>query len=185
MRICSKAQLDATVRTAWHTTKPTELIRWAQVLTAGYTPWVVLLVMNYAFAGIATSAVLKYLDNMTKTFAANAAMFVVAIVAIVFYDEKPTAQLFVGMILAAIAVETYQLHGAPSLLRKYVPRRRVPGCRVVGERSAGERRTSPKCAPSRSAQRPHPSNAHALLLRQLSYPRRAWCRCLHRCTPLE
>ena len=91
-----------------------------QALTAGYTPWVVLLVMNYAFAGIATSAVLKYLDNMTKTFAANAAMFVVAIVAILFYDEKPTIQLFVGMFMAAIAVETYQLHGAPSLMRKYV-----------------------------------------------------------------
>lgn len=81
-----------------------------RVLTAGYTPTVVLLVINYAFAGIATSAVLKYLDNMTKTFAANAAMFVVALIAILYYDEKPTVQLFVGMIMAAIAVDLYQLN---------------------------------------------------------------------------
>ena len=53
----------------------------------------------------------KYLQTMIA---------VVAIVAILFYDEKPTIQLFVGMFMAAIAVETYQLHGAPSLMRKYV-----------------------------------------------------------------
>lgn len=103
------------------------------MVTAGYTPWVVLLVMNYAFAGIATSAVLKYLDNMTKTFAANAAMFVVAIVAIVFYDEQPTVQLFVGMIMAAIAVETYQLHAASSLIRKCVHTFPHPLCALSGE----------------------------------------------------
>ena len=68
---------------------------------------VVCLVLNYAFVGIATSAVVKYLDNMTKTFAANAAMFLVAVISIVFYHEQPTVQLFVGMAVAAIAVETY------------------------------------------------------------------------------
>ena len=79
----------------------------SQVLTEGYSSVVVLLVLNYAFVGIATSAVVKYLDNMTKTFAANAAMFLVAVISIVFYNEQPTMQLFVGMFVAAIAVETY------------------------------------------------------------------------------
>uniref|UniRef100_A0A7S0RXU2 CMP-sialic acid transporter n=1 Tax=Pyramimonas obovata TaxID=1411642 RepID=A0A7S0RXU2_9CHLO len=78
-----------------------------RLLTEGYDTAVVLLVMNYAFVGIATSAVVKYLDNMTKTFAANAAMFVVAIISIVFYNEQPTLQLFVGMFVAAVSVETY------------------------------------------------------------------------------
>ena len=54
----------------WDTLSPSHL-------TAGYDVGVVVLVLNYAFVGIATSAVVKYLDNMTKTFAANAAMFVV------------------------------------------------------------------------------------------------------------
>jgi len=76
-------------------------------LTYGYDMTVITLVLNYAFVGIATSVVVKYLDNMTKTFAANAAMFVVAIISIVFYNEKPTLQLFVGMFIAAISVETY------------------------------------------------------------------------------
>jgi hypothetical protein len=46
----------------------------------------------------------------SQTFAANAAMFVVALIAILYYDEKPTVQLFVGMIMAAIAVDLYQLN---------------------------------------------------------------------------
>mmetsp|Transcript_20693 Transcript_20693/g.39327 ORF Transcript_20693/g.39327 Transcript_20693/m.39327 type:complete len:334 (-) Transcript_20693:458-1459(-) len=83
-----------------------------QVLTEGYTTVVVFLVLNYAFVGIATSAVVKYLDNMTKTFAANAAMFLVALISIVFYNEQPTMQLFVGMFVAAVAVETYNRQNA-------------------------------------------------------------------------
>jgi drug/metabolite transporter (DMT)-like permease len=98
--ICLGSNQTLTPRAVWNAVQP-------QVLTEGYTMVVVCLVLNYAFVGIATSAVVKYLDNMTKTFAANAAMFLVAVISIVFYNEQPTVQLFVGMFVAAIAVETY------------------------------------------------------------------------------
>eukprot|EP00238_Polyblepharides_amylifera_P014601 CAMPEP_0196600278 /NCGR_PEP_ID=MMETSP1081-20130531/95304_1 /TAXON_ID=36882 /ORGANISM="Pyramimonas amylifera, Strain CCMP720" /LENGTH=227 /DNA_ID=CAMNT_0041926107 /DNA_START=488 /DNA_END=1171 /DNA_ORIENTATION=+ len=82
-----------------------------ELLTKGWSWSVLALTLNYAFAGIATSAVLKYLDNMTKTFSSNVSMFVVAIISIIFYHEQPTPHLFIGMFVAAIAIETYNSQG--------------------------------------------------------------------------
>ncbi|KAK3284986.1 hypothetical protein CYMTET_7390 [Cymbomonas tetramitiformis] len=81
-----------------------------QAVTAGYNSTVMILVLNYALVGMATSAVVKYLDNMTKTFAANAAMFAVAIISVLFYNEPATIHLFIGMAVAAVSVETYNRH---------------------------------------------------------------------------
>ena len=38
-----------------------------------------MVVLNYALVGLVTSAVVKFVDNIAKTFAAAAAMFLVAI----------------------------------------------------------------------------------------------------------
>ena len=68
-----------------------------------------LVVCNYAFVGLATSAVIKYADNIVKTFASASAMFVVALFSIWMGVQIVTPQLFIGILIAAIAMEQYSI----------------------------------------------------------------------------
>jgi len=73
----------------------------------GYSSITFCIVVNYALVGLATSFVLKYLDNIAKTFAAAASMFLVAIFSYIFFAETLTASLFIGMLIVVISCEVY------------------------------------------------------------------------------
>jgi drug/metabolite transporter (DMT)-like permease len=79
-------------------------------LFRGHTLVSLLLVANSAFGGIATSAVMKYLDVIAKTFATTVSLFIVAFVSIAYLGETVRPELFLGAIVAAIAIEGYY-HG--------------------------------------------------------------------------
>lgn len=79
-------------------------------LISGHSVLSFCLIANYAFVGIATSGVMKYLDNIAKTFAATGAMFVVAAVAVIWFGEPFRMSLVMGGVVAALAVEVYY-HG--------------------------------------------------------------------------
>lgn len=83
-------------------------------LFRGHTFVSLALVANSAFGGIATSAVMKYLDVIAKTFATTISLFVVAFVSIAYLGETVRAELFLGVVVAAIAIEGYY-HG-PGLI---------------------------------------------------------------------
>ena len=83
-------------------------------LFRGHTVISLALVANSAFGGIATSAVMKYLDVIAKTFATTISLFVVAFVSIAYLGETVRAELFLGVVVAAIAIEGYY-HG-PGLI---------------------------------------------------------------------
>lgn len=79
-------------------------------LFKGHSVVTSILIANYAFVGIATSGVMKYLDNIAKTFAATGAMFVVAAISVVWFDEPFRMELIMGGLVAALAIEVYY-HG--------------------------------------------------------------------------
>jgi len=83
-------------------------------LFRGHTLVSLALVANSAFGGIATSAVMKYLDVIAKTFATTVSLFIVAFVSIAYLGETVRPELFLGVVVAAIAIEGYY-HG-PALI---------------------------------------------------------------------
>lgn len=83
-------------------------------LFRGHTLVSLALVANSAFGGIATSAVMKYLDVIAKTFATTVSLFIVAFVSIAYLGEPVRPELFLGVVVAAIAIEGYY-HG-PALI---------------------------------------------------------------------
>ena len=87
------------------------------VLFRGHTVLTFMLICNYAFVGIATSGVMKYLDNIAKTFAATGAMFIVATLSIVKFGEPFRIELVLGCLIAAVAVDVYY-HGELLLDKK-------------------------------------------------------------------
>ena len=76
----------------------------------GHSALTFLLICNYAFVGIATSGVMKYLDNIAKTFAATGAMFIVTAISIAKFGEPFRIELVLGALISAIAVDVYY-HG--------------------------------------------------------------------------
>jgi len=89
----------------------------ADALFRGHTALTFMLICNYAFVGIATSGVMKYLDNIAKTFAATGAMFIVATLSIVKFGEPFRVELVLGCLIAAVAVDVYY-HGELLLDKK-------------------------------------------------------------------
>ena len=87
------------------------------VLFRGHTVLTFMLICNYAFVGIATSGVMKYLDNIAKTFAATGAMFIVATLSIVKFGEPFRIELVLGCLIATVAVDVYY-HGELLLDKK-------------------------------------------------------------------
>lgn len=67
----------------------------------------ILLVFSLALTGLATAFVLKYLDNIAKNFAVVAAMFVAALVSVLWFDEKFTLHLGIGLAIASVATDLY------------------------------------------------------------------------------
>jgi len=57
---------------------------------------------------------MKYLDVIAKTFATTVSLFIVAFVSIAYLGETVRPELFLGAIVAAIAIEGYY-HG-PGLI---------------------------------------------------------------------
>ena len=73
----------------------------------GHDMMSILLVFSLALTGLATAFVLKYLDNIAKNFAVVAAMFVAALVSVVFFDTKFTLHLGIGLAISCIATDLY------------------------------------------------------------------------------
>ena len=57
---------------------------------------------------------MKYLDVIAKTLATTVSLFIVAFVSIAYLGETVRAELFLGVVVAAIAIEGYY-HG-PALI---------------------------------------------------------------------
>jgi UDP-galactose transporter len=70
----------------------------------------VTLILNYAFVGLATAFVLKYLDNIAKNFAAVAAMFAAAFAAWALFDESLSLHLYIGLGVCTMAGDLYVRH---------------------------------------------------------------------------
>mmetsp|Transcript_34416 Transcript_34416/g.97514 ORF Transcript_34416/g.97514 Transcript_34416/m.97514 type:complete len:331 (-) Transcript_34416:111-1103(-) len=77
------------------------------VLWDGHDPLSTTLVFSLALTGLATAFVLKYLDNIAKNFAVVAAMFVAALASVMWFNEKFTLHLGIGLAIASIATDLY------------------------------------------------------------------------------
>eukprot|EP00951_Prasinocladus_malaysianus_P006995 scaffold49976_cov36-Prasinocladus_malaysianus.AAC.1 len=79
-------------------------------LWSGHNVLSVTLIFNYAFVGLATAFVLKYLDNIAKNFAAVSAMFAAAIAGYIMFEEPLTVHMLGGLAIAAMAADIYVQH---------------------------------------------------------------------------
>ena len=86
----------------------------ASELWRGHNALSISLIMNYAFVGLATAFVLKYLDNIAKNFAAVSAMFVAAFASHAMFGEEITIHLLIGLAISAMAAELYVKHSQMS-----------------------------------------------------------------------
>ena len=57
--------------------------------------------------GLVTSAIMKYADNIVKTFAVSGSLFLVSGASFFLFDEAIEAQLVVGALLAAVSIYVY------------------------------------------------------------------------------
>jgi UDP-sugar transporter A1/2/3 len=73
----------------------------------GHTCSTFLLICSYAFGGIATSGVLKYLDNIAKTIATSGSSFLVAFICVARFKEQFRIELIWGCLIASVAVDVY------------------------------------------------------------------------------
>jgi len=94
-----------------------EIFSDGMIIVRGHTWLTFLLICSYTFGGIATSAVIKYLDSIAKTFAATGSSFLVATVSIVKLWEPFRIELIWGSLIAGVAVDVYY-HGELLLDKK-------------------------------------------------------------------
>jgi len=75
----------------------------------GYNWVTVLIVLNFAFAGMSVSWIMKFADTIVKVYATSSAMMITALLSIWFFHLDPTLQLFMGIIIACISLILYFL----------------------------------------------------------------------------
>jgi len=81
-------------------------ISWRSVI-AGYNVFTWLSILNLAFLGIITSAVLKHADNLLRSFASVASLFLATLVSWLFMDAEISAMFLVGMAITSLALLIY------------------------------------------------------------------------------
>eukprot|EP00192_Tetraselmis_astigmatica_P013446 CAMPEP_0117657502 /NCGR_PEP_ID=MMETSP0804-20121206/5365_1 /TAXON_ID=1074897 /ORGANISM="Tetraselmis astigmatica, Strain CCMP880" /LENGTH=320 /DNA_ID=CAMNT_0005463961 /DNA_START=303 /DNA_END=1265 /DNA_ORIENTATION=+ len=82
---------------------------WLTNALSGYNWVTVLIVLNFAFAGMSVSWIMKFADTIVKVYATSSAMLITALLSIWFFDLQPTLQLFMGIVIACISLNLYFL----------------------------------------------------------------------------
>lgn len=80
-----------------------------QGLLAGYDAFVWVAVVNSSLGGLLVAAVVKYADNVLKTFATSVSIVLSALVSLLFFQFAPTAGFAVGTLLVTTAVAMYSV----------------------------------------------------------------------------
>lgn len=84
---------------------------------SGFTATTVFLVMTFAALGLVTSALIKHMSAVIKSFAASSAMFLTTIVSALLFGFKITVPFILAMINVFVAIFLYRvqsLNAAPS-----------------------------------------------------------------------
>lgn len=82
---------------------------WVTNAFDGYNWVTVLIVLNFAFAGMSVSWIMKFADTIVKVYATSSAMMITALLSIWFFELEPTLQLFMGIVIACISLNLYFL----------------------------------------------------------------------------
>mmetsp|Transcript_76671 Transcript_76671/g.159525 ORF Transcript_76671/g.159525 Transcript_76671/m.159525 type:complete len:363 (-) Transcript_76671:38-1126(-) len=78
-------------------------------LFKGYNFWAVTVVINNALNGLAISAILKYADNIARVYAHACAMIVTMLLSTVLFNETPTPQLALAVLMVSASALQYNL----------------------------------------------------------------------------
>lgn len=73
----------------------------------GYSPMVWLVVIVQAVGGLIVALVVKYADNVLKTFAASFGIVISCIISAIFFDFHPNFAFLVGTALVVISTVLY------------------------------------------------------------------------------
>ncbi len=80
-----------------------------QGLLAGYDAFVWFAVVNSSLGGLLVAAVVKYADNVLKTFATSVSIVLSALVSVLFFQFALTPGFAVGTLLVTVAVAMYSV----------------------------------------------------------------------------
>uniref|UniRef100_A0A4W4HIW2 Solute carrier family 35 member A1 n=2 Tax=Electrophorus electricus TaxID=8005 RepID=A0A4W4HIW2_ELEEL len=81
----------------------------AQGFFYGYTPWVCLVVFLASVGGLYTSVVVKYTDNIMKSFSAAAAIVLSTVASVLLFGLQITVTFGTGALLVCISIYLYGL----------------------------------------------------------------------------
>jgi len=73
----------------------------------GYDFWTWCLLANYAFMGLLTSFIMKYLDNIQKLLMAGASMYVSTFATSTLFKFTPSISFVMGLLMVTAALFTY------------------------------------------------------------------------------
>uniref|UniRef100_A0A061SGM7 Solute carrier family 35 (UDP-sugar transporter), member A1/2/3 n=1 Tax=Tetraselmis sp. GSL018 TaxID=582737 RepID=A0A061SGM7_9CHLO len=86
---------------------------WVTNAFNGYNWVTFMIVLNFAFAGMSVSWIMKFADTIVKVYATSSAMMITALLSVWFFDLQPTLQLFMGIVIACISLNLYFLPPEP------------------------------------------------------------------------
>ena len=90
----------------------------------GYTTIVWIVVIVQAAGGLIVAVVVRYADNVLKTFAASFSIVVSCVVSAILFDFRPNTQFVVGTVLVVSATAMYSRPDGSSFIKRRKRRRR-------------------------------------------------------------
>lgn len=90
----------------------------------GYTTIVWIVVVVQAAGGLIVAVVVKYADNVLKTFAASFSIVVSCVVSAILFDFRPNTQFVVGTVLVVLSTAMYSRPDGSSFIKRRRRRRR-------------------------------------------------------------
>jgi UDP-sugar transporter A1/2/3 len=90
----------------------------------GYTTIVWMVVIVQAAGGLIVAVVVRYADNVLKTFAASFSIVVSCVVSAILFDFRPNTQFVVGTVLVVSATAMYSRPDGSSFIKRRRRRRR-------------------------------------------------------------
>ena len=90
----------------------------------GYTTIVWIVVIVQAAGGLIVAVVVRYADNVLKTFAASFSIVVSCVVSAILFDFRPNTQFVVGTVLVVSATAMYSRPDGSSFIKRRRRRRR-------------------------------------------------------------
>ena len=82
-------------------------------LLQGYTPIVLVLILNNACVGLAISAILKFANNLVRVFAHTAAMLLTMVLEVALMGAHLSPQLVTSIVIVSSSTYLYNLHPPP------------------------------------------------------------------------